>query len=148
MSPYCPSVWGGVVLGFIELYWLPMASSMCCSGIHSCPQHGSKELCSLTELDLCLGNSAEGKQPPRSGWCLVWTQDRWCRHSGTGSVRDRALIHLLYCSGSSGRLRVLLWWQRVVGRRFCGADEEISSDKGHLLRFFLGRREKHKSRAW
>lgn len=37
MTPYSPSVWGGVVLGFVKLYWLPMASSMC-SGTRSCPQ--------------------------------------------------------------------------------------------------------------
>lgn len=37
MTPYSPSVWGGVILGFIKLYWPPMASSMCCSSTHSCP---------------------------------------------------------------------------------------------------------------
>lgn len=35
VTPYSPSVWGGVGLGFIKLYWFPMASSMCCSGTHS-----------------------------------------------------------------------------------------------------------------
>lgn len=35
LTPYSPSVWGAVGLGFFKLYWLPMASSMCCSGTHS-----------------------------------------------------------------------------------------------------------------
>lgn len=103
VTPYSPSVWGAVGLGFFKLYWLPVASSMCCSGTHSKTHFHAledaflpskvlgvlaAELCSRTDWDLRLGNSAEGKPPPRSGWCLVWTQHRWCSHPGTGSVHD------------------------------------------------------------
>lgn len=120
-TPYSPSVWGmrfEVLLNCIgSLWYLPCAVLAPTPALKSVWCFGSQELCSPTDLDLQLGNSAEGKQPRRSGWCLVWTQDRWCGHPGTGSVHDRALVALLSFSS------IVQWAQ--VGSGCCHGDKGL-----------------------
>lgn len=120
MSPYYPvfEMWFWVLLNCTGYLWhLPCAVLAPTPALNSVWCFGSIGLYSLTDLDLHVGNSAEGKQLPRSGWCLVWTQDRWCGHSGTGSVHDGALIALLAISS------VAEWAQ--VGSGCCCGDKGL-----------------------
>lgn len=111
-------MWFWVLLNCTGHLWhLPRAVLAPTPALNSVWCFGSKGLCSLTDLDLHVGNSAEGKQPPRGGWCLVWTQDRWCGHSGTGSVHDGVLIALLAISS------VVEWAQ--VGSGCCCGDKGL-----------------------
>lgn len=145
--PVFEEVWFWVLLNSIGyLLHLPCAALAPSPALNSVWCFGSKELFSPTDLDLRLGNSGEGKQPPGSGRCLVRTPDRRRGHPAL----DLLMMGLLsiastgqWAQGGSGCCR---------GAKGCG-QEVLWGWWGNPLRqrtsveIFLRSREECKNRG-
>lgn len=145
--PVFEEVWFWVLLNSIGyLLHLPCAALAPSPALNSVWRFGSKELFSPTDLDLHLGNSGEGKQPPGSGRCLVRTPDRRRGHPAL----DLLMMGLLsiasigqWAQGGSGCCR---------GAKGCG-QEVLWGWWGNPLRqrtsveIFLRSREECKNRG-
>ena len=152
-------MWGDVGLGLTKLCWLPLQSSSCCSVTHSCPQQSLVCLAAKNNVAHRFGfafrkcyrgkantlkwlmpsvNLGQMAQPPCGKVCSRWG----CDHSS---------FHLLHCSVSPGRLRMLPRWERVVCREvlWVWLENLLLGDKTSVEIFlFLSSKEEQKKRGW